>query len=413
MTLPKGLIIRTVGEYTHILNPYSSKIVTLSNHDFKNLPDTDSDEIDKEILETFQITKTDISSREFRSKLVDLGPEFNFPTIVNIEITRRCVLDCKHCYITSEEHKSSEIKGIENLSKKEVEDLIKQIHDMGIFLIVLTGGEPLISKNLSYFLNACKKYDMLIEIFSSLQIIPDEIAEYKKNGYKIARIQVSIYSLKNSVHDDITRKSGSLERSLKNIDKLKGLGLYIEAATPLMKLNYNDRHELKNYFNKKKVYQDFSWPIFNEYYSERTNKSDLNISKEKLLTYMQENPDYLITCEYNDENSPLCVAGISVFSIAADGSVFPCSQYPRIVGNIFLTKETLKEIYLGKRMKDSVKYRVKDLCKDCKSYNFCIGNNYSETGDPLKQPVFMKDALEYCAENLKKGGVKYDKSNKK
>lgn len=86
MTLPKDLIIRTVGEYTHILNPYSSKIVTLSNHDFKNLPDTDSDEIDKEILETFQITKKDISSREFRSKLVDLGSEFNFPTIVNIVI---------------------------------------------------------------------------------------------------------------------------------------------------------------------------------------------------------------------------------------------------------------------------------------------------------------------------------------
>jgi radical SAM protein with 4Fe4S-binding SPASM domain len=129
----------------------------------------------------------------------------------------------------------------------------------------------------------------------------------------------------------------------------------------------------------------------------------LNISKEQFLQFSTENPDFIIHCEWKKKNMPLCEAGISVFSISADGSVFPCSQYPLMVGNIF--EERISAIYKGKKMKDAISYKVKDLCPDCEYYNFCIGNNFTETGDPLKQPTFMAESLKVCyEEHLKKGG---------
>lgn len=166
-----------------------------------------------------------------------------------------------------------------------------------------------------------------------------------------------------------------------------------------MTLNFENRQEITKYFKDLGIKQNFSWPILNEYYTPHTQKTSLNISKEQFLQFCEENPEFLIHCKWKIKDMPLCEAGISVFSISANGDVFPCSQYPLMVGNIF--EEKIHALYQGKKIKEAISYRVKDLCPDCEHYNFCIGNNYTETGDPLKQPTFMVDSLNYVIKNLK------------
>lgn len=296
-------------------------------------------DVDSEILKVIQIPNhPQMNSRLFRSSLITLDLEYKFPTIVNIELTRRCLLDCKHCYITSEEHKERIIKDVESLQEKEIDQLISDFHDMGVFLIVLTGGEPLIAKNVQFFIDACQKYNVAFELFSCLQVIPTWLNKDLKN---LARIQVSVYSLQDSVHDFITQKAGSLEKTLQNIKLLNKEDLYIEIATPLMNINFDDRNEISEYFKKLDIKQNFSWPILNEYYSKKTNKSLLNVSKEQFALFIKENPDYIVECSWEDEDGPICEAGTSIFSISGDGSVFPCSQYPLTVGNIF--KNSIKK----------------------------------------------------------------------
>ena len=401
--MSEGLIIRKVGKFAHILNPYTGSLVSLHLKDYENITKVTRKDIDQEILETIKVPKNShMNSRLFRSSLITLGSEYKFPTIVNIELTRRCLLDCKHCYITSEEHKNQQAKGVESLAEQEIDDLLKNLHDMGVFLIVLTGGEPLIAKNVEFFIHACQKYNIAFELFSCLQVVPSWLNKDLKN---LARIQVSVYSLKDNVHDFITQKQDSLKKTLKNIEGLKKDNLYIEIATPLMNINFDDRKDISKYFKDYGIRQNFSWPILNEYYSEKTDKSLLNVSKEQFALFVEENPDFIIDCEWKDKKKPICEAGISVLSIVADGSVFPCSQYPKEVGNIF--ENNIHDIYKGERMAETISYTPNGLCPDCKYYNFCIGNNYSETGNPLKQPDFMITSLMYAKTNLiKKGGGK-------
>ena len=401
MKLSSRLLIREVGKYVHILNPITGKLVTLTSKLFDLVPSAEEKDIDGEVLDVITITdeKATSNSRNYRKTLIDLGLEYKFPTIVNIELTRRCLLDCKHCYITSEDHKSHKINLVEGLSDKKVFQLVEELKKMGVFLIVLTGGEPCIAQNIQFFVEACKKYNMSFELFSALQVIPDWLEHSK---LELARIQVSIYSINPKIHDDITRKDGSLAISLENIRRCKEKGIYVEVATPLMSLNFDDRNSIEEYFIQRGIRQNFSWPIVSEYYSEHTNKYDLNVSSEQFLTFIGERPDFLIQCTWDNPESSLCEAGVSIFAILADGSVWPCSQYPISVGNIL--SQNIEEIYFGNDMQKAIKYKVSDLCDSCGLCNFCMGTNYSETGDPLIQPDFMVQTIEYV--NLRRKGVK-------
>lgn len=397
MKLSSRLLIREVDEYVHIMNPITGKLITLTSELFELLPSAEEKDIDDDVLDVLTVSeeKAIPNSRKYRKSLIDLGLEYNFPTIVNIELTRRCLLDCKHCYITSQDHKSCEIKGVEDLSEEKVYRLVEELRDMGVFLLVLTGGEPCIAKNIKSFVEACGKYNMDFELFSALQVIPDWLEESKR---ELARVQVSIYSTDPKIHDDITQKIGSLEISLENIQICKDKGLYVEIATPLMHLNFEERNRIEEYFAKIGIKQNFSWPIVSEYYSEHTDKYSLNVSNEQFLTFVKERPDFLIQCAWNDPESSLCEAGIAIFAILANGSVWPCSQYPLSVGNIL--DQEIRKIYLSDEMKKAIEYKAGDLSYSCGLCNFCMGTNYSETGDPLAQPDFMAEAIEYV--NLKR-----------
>ncbi len=46
MKLPQELLIRTVRNYTHILNPYSGSLVTLRNSDYKNLQKATKEDVE-------------------------------------------------------------------------------------------------------------------------------------------------------------------------------------------------------------------------------------------------------------------------------------------------------------------------------------------------------------------------------
>jgi len=39
--------------------------------------------------------------------------------------------------------------------------------------------------------------------------------------------------------------------------------------------------------------------------------------------------------------------------------------------------------------------KMLDIPEDSYKYNYCMGNNFSETGDPFKQADFIKNILDY------------------
>ena len=69
--------------------------------------------------------------------------------ILEVEITRRCNLNCIHCYAGGNQHV--------DLDEKYIRQTINQANDMGINRLVLTGGEPLLDKNVFAYAEYAKE----------------------------------------------------------------------------------------------------------------------------------------------------------------------------------------------------------------------------------------------------------------
>lgn len=367
------VIYRTVGVHSHFLNVSSGEILSfeIDSDDARFLFDNWRDTalgLDEDTA-AFFAEQGQPNSRLCRSNLNAPGMEFSFPTIVNIELNRRCSLRCIHCYV-----------GENAISSKE----------LGVFLVVLTGGEPFLNHRTKLLLDVLQEQGFVVEVFSNLQYIPDWFWRIDPTKSRIGRIQTSVYSSEASTHDFVTQTIGSWKRTIRSLERLHELGYYVEVATPLMSVNYPTWRDTRAFFLGMGIKQDFSWPIVNEYYCQATGKSRLNISPAEFADFCLANPDFLVETDLRNPAEPLCEAGRALFSITAEGKVQPCAQFPVPVGDICDSQPV--DIYQGSEMDRFRNMRCDDVGSG-KRYCFCPGNNHSETENLAEQPNFMVESI--------------------
>jgi radical SAM protein with 4Fe4S-binding SPASM domain len=358
--------------------------------------------LDSKSKNIFKKLSGQYNSRLCRKNLIKLGLAFNFPTTLNIELSRRCSLRCIHCYVGNKNLCSSKPSFFEQMDEVSISNFFDELRDLGVFLVVISGGEPFISKKLLSLLQIATEKGFLVEIFSNLQYLPEWFLSSEYGNFRVGRIQTSIYSLVSKAHDGITKNTGSLERTLKNIRLLTKKGYLVEVATPLMRKNFASWESTKLFFEKMKIVQNFSWPISDEYYSQ-TKKSRLNVSSKNLRDFARKNHDFISEKQKDGPSKYVCEAGKAIFAISANGEIFPCSQLPISVGNM-TSKKKMKEIIYGENMLKIGSLKWKDVLAK-KVFNFCPGVNYTDTGNMLTQPKHILSAIAQFSQK-KKGGEK-------
>lgn len=395
-------IIRTVGGLSHILNTSTGEIMTfeITGRDARYLARNWASpnlELDDDVRKLFS-EQGQVNTRLCRPNLNGLGMEFGFPTIVNLELNRRCCLRCVHCYLGKFRLSSGEHSIFETTPWPEVEKLLDQMKSMGVFLLVLTGGEPFMNRRAKDLLEAATDKGFVTEIFSSLQTLPNWFAHGATR--LVGRVQTSVYSSVDAVHDTVTTAPGSLKKTLKNLLHLRKAGVYVEVSTPLMTINYHTWRETENFFRGLEIPQSFSWPIHSEYYDETSGTAELNVSPMQFKEFITSHPDFLSSRTLQGDVSPVCGLGRVMFSITATGDVNPCSQLPVVVGNI--GRQCIRAIYRSKAMQ-----RFRDIkCCDTglkSAYNYCLGENLVETGNLFTQSPILVAAIN-AAINFSEGG---------
>ena len=120
--------------------------------------------------------------------------------IVSWNTTNKCNMYCEHCYRDS---------GKEDLSLQlKKETLLEEIAKAGFKIMIFSGGEPLIRKDIFELINYASKLGLRPVLGSNGSLITPEVAKkLKESGLKAAGI--SLDSLDADKHDKFRKYKGA------------------------------------------------------------------------------------------------------------------------------------------------------------------------------------------------------------
>ena len=307
---------------------------------------------------------------------------YNIPASVTIEVDTQCNLRCKHCYIPDH--------GSDKLQISELDDIFRQLREMGTFEIVLTGGEIFIRDDSVDIVKLARKYGFDVIIFSNATLISEDIARELGN-YDVGMFSPSIYSIVDKIHDGITGVDGSLQMTLSGLSYLKKYNVPVEVKTMVMKENCFSLDDIYAYCKNN----GFGC-VASPYLFCRTdcNKDPIGLRMDSNeLKKVMPVVDEIIGFSPQERNADdyMCPTLQHSFGISATGKVFPCNAMFYEVGDIRVNR--LDEIWLSEKLSKVKQLRFKDLtkCSGCAISNYCVrcaGIALGETGNMLSDFSF-------------------------
>jgi len=169
---------------------------------------------------------------------------------VRVSVTDRCDFRCTYCM--SEDMNFLPKKDV--LSLEELDRLCNTFIDLGVKKLRITGGEPLVRKNImQLFSNLGKKLGQGLEELT-LTTNGSQLDRYAKDLFDngVRRINVSLDSLDKDKFKKITR-IGELDKVINGIMTAKKTGLKIKINTVALKgINENEILNLVNWCGENK-----------------------------------------------------------------------------------------------------------------------------------------------------------------
>jgi len=156
-----------------------------------------------------------------------------FPTTVDIALTGKCNLRCKHC-------NTSDTWNLEDeLSFEEIIGLLDQLKKAKIFNLTLFGGEPFCYPRIYDLFETLNTYPMRVTILTNGTLIDSTAIKHLKKLRFLEVIQVSIDGSTPAIHD-WQRGKGAFTGSMEAVKLLLKNGLPVTIKAIINKHNYQD-----------------------------------------------------------------------------------------------------------------------------------------------------------------------------
>jgi len=327
----------------------------------------------------------------------------NIPLGAQLELTYSCPRRCLHCYLPQTRGRGP-ARPARELSAAEWESVIRELRDLGGLFLTLTGGEPLLRKDLPRLARYATKLGFEIRIFTSGAGLTGGLIK-KLRGTNVSRFELSFYG-RPAVHDAITGVKGSCVRTLAAAKALKKAGFKVKLKSPLMRatageLKYIIRLAARNGFERS-----FDPVLTLASDGEASNRARRLPDRElaAILEDREINPPAENPCAMPAADSPVCGAGRNTVSINPYGDVFPCLQLGAKLGNV--RRRRLAYIWKNSPwLKKWRKVTMADIkeCRNCADLDFCSrcpGVSLQEAGDickPYKTACVIAKAVRKAA----------------
>lgn len=147
------------------------------------------------------------------------------PSEVIWNITNRCNLLCEHCYMSADAHTKPE-----QLSDEEAIALVDQMVEIGVPVLFMSGGEPMMRRNFWEILEHARNGGMHVTISTNATMI-DRAAAKRLRTIGVDWIATSLYGPPH-FHDAMVGVPGTHARVIEAIKVLReeGVGVALKSA---------------------------------------------------------------------------------------------------------------------------------------------------------------------------------------
>lgn len=355
-------------------------------------------------------------------KLHFLAAQRGIPIGATFELTSRCTLDCKMCYI---HRAANDLKVIS--SEKSTDwwlNIANKSQEAGVFSLLLTGGEPMIRNDFDEIYSACHNSGMLTSVNTNATLISDK----RKDLFcklRPQRLNITMYGYSAETYEKLCGNGKVFETVKNNILDLKKQGISIRLNYTITPLNHEDMYKVFDFAEENGIVtaatsylypptrlpDNISAPFrsspeqaaeFKLEWKRRLIGDDILSSRFERFKKGSTAIDINEECDEINGDRINCRAGKTTFWISWDGKMTPCGVMTSPVTEITdfndawnYIKEKRNDIYLPAKCKTCV---IKDFC------DVCAGVNMSETGATDEVSEYMcrygKHYYEVCKEQF-------------
>ncbi len=301
---------------------------------------------------------------------------------LQIEIEKRCLLNCRHCSSPSLRH-----LGQIGFDVSHVTDFMQLLGEP--VYVYLTGGEPLLNPTICDAITKLKSLSSknMISIFTAgIVQSKDEISSLSLDSARMLRTAgldscyMSIYSHKPWLHESITNLNGSFYHTEFSIKNLCAVGVEVNGHLVLNKYNIDHIDEIIDYSQKMGLKELrilklvkagnalHNWThigVHEEQQNEILERIISNIRRYDIHLTISGFPEKVHCRPFH--TSVKCQAGSRLFYIDFLGDVYPCACTKGIqrfkISNVRDTN--LIRAYLKENM-----YMINDSCLNSIEYAF-------------------------------------------
>ncbi len=293
---------------------------------------------------------------------------------LELQITNRCNLQCRHCYLGESRY--------EDLPFEKIRNILKEFEEIQGLRLLISGGEPILHPRFWELNEILRDHEFRSVLLSNGSLITGERAR----RLKVHEVQLSLDGMKGG-HDSL-RGKGTFEKVLQAIDFLKEANIRVSIATMIHRNNLKEFDKLASLIQSKEI-------------------EEWNVDAPCLSGRLKENPDLWVGPEeagpyfqygfgggfHGSEKNTTC--GVHLCAIMSDGKVCKCGLF---------SEEPVGSIDEGLRTcwERIPRIQLRELNCKCSQLEDCRGGcrfRARYLGD-----IFQPDPFQCYARGVLKGG---------
>lgn len=302
----------------------------------------------------------------------------NTPLLVMLELTSRCDHACGFCY------KPVSDRGQE-LSPREVLQVIDDLADMGALYLQLTGGEATLRPDFRAIAERARSRNFQLSLSTNGERLDDEAARWMA-ALPMASVQISLHAADPALHDTLVGCPGSHARVMAGTRRLVREGVMVSLVCTVVERNLEQVDELLTLGRELGVGMHFDprcrqprrFPEASGWQGPDRGVMEAVLGRPDATPEFLDDPDTVPT----QVGRAICAAGRTRLRIDEMGNIYPCNSMPWPVGNV---RDGLKQVWRHAPRLQRLRAMTfgKSRCASCELLPHCapcVGRHLEDTG---------------------------------